>query len=94
MVTAIILINAERTKINEVARQLADIKGVSEAYSVSGKYDIIAIVRVPTNEDLADLVTNKLLSMGSIRKTQTLLAFEAYSRHDLEAMFEVGLEGV
>ncbi|MFN2366965.1 MAG: Lrp/AsnC ligand binding domain-containing protein, partial [Desulfurivibrionaceae bacterium] len=59
-----------------------------------GKYDIIAIVRVPTNEDLADLVTNKLLSMGSIRKTQTLLAFEAYSRHDLEAMFEVGLEGV
>ncbi|MDF1578845.1 MAG: Lrp/AsnC ligand binding domain-containing protein [Desulfurivibrionaceae bacterium] len=93
MVTSIILINAERTKINEVARQLADIKGVSEAYSVSGGYDIIAIVRLPTNEDLADLVTNKLLGMGSILKTETLLAFEAYSRHDLEAMFEVGIEG-
>lgn len=91
MVTSIILIKAERTKINELAEQLAGIEGISEAYSVSGKYDIIAIARVPTNEALADLVTNRLLALDSIVNTETMLAFKAYSRHDLEAMFEIGI---
>jgi DNA-binding Lrp family transcriptional regulator len=93
MVTSIILINAERSKINEVARQLADIDGISEAYSVSGRYDIVAIARVPTNEDLSSLVTDQLLGMHSILKTETMLAFEAYSRHDLDSMFGIGTEG-
>lgn len=91
MVTSVILINAERTKINELAEQLAGLEGISEAYSVSGKYDIIAIARVPSNEALADLVTNKLLAIDAILKTETMLAFKAYSRHDLEAMFEIGI---
>lgn len=91
MVTSIILINAERNKINEIAEQLQTIAGVSEVYSVSGKYDLIAIVRVKTNDDLADLVTKKLLMIGGIVKTETMLAFQAYSRHDLEAMFAVGM---
>ncbi len=91
MVTAIILITAERTKINEAAAQLAEIEGISEAYSVSGNYDIIAIARVPTNDDLADLVTNRLLRINAIVKTETMLAFQSYSRHDLEAMFSVGM---
>jgi len=42
MVTAIILINTEWTQINDVAEQLAEMEGVSEVYSVSGKYDLIA----------------------------------------------------
>ncbi len=91
MVTSIILINVERTKINEVAERLAEIDGISEAYSVSGKYDIIALARVPSNEDLAHLVTNRLLAIDAILKTETMLAFKAYSRHDLEAMFAVGI---
>jgi DNA-binding Lrp family transcriptional regulator len=91
MVTAIILIHAERTKINEVAEQLAEMEGISEAYSVSGNYDLVAIARVPSNDDLADLVTKKLLSINSIVKSETMLAFKAYSRHDLESMFSVGM---
>ena len=91
MVTSILLINAERMKINEVAQQLADIKGISEVYSVSGRYDIIAIARVKTNDDLADLVTNELIKINSIIKTETILAFKTVSRHDLEAMFSIGM---
>ncbi len=91
MVTSIILINAERNKINEVAEKLQAIAGVSEVYSVSGNYDLVAIVRVKTNDDLADLVTKKMLTIGGIAKTETMLAFQAYSRHDLEAMFAVGM---
>ena len=61
MVTSIILINAERNRINEVAEKLQDLEGISEVYSVSGNFDLVAIVRVKTNEDLADLVTKKML---------------------------------
>lgn len=91
MVTSIILINAERNKINEVAEQLQAIAGVSEVYSVSGKYDLVAIIRVKNNDALADLVTRKMLTLGGIVKTETMLAFQAYSRHDLESMFAVGM---
>jgi DNA-binding Lrp family transcriptional regulator len=83
--------NVERTKINEVAEQLEGTPGISEVYSVSGNYDLIAIVRVATNEDLANLVTNKMRAIKEIEKTETMLAFKAYSRHDLEAMFSVGM---
>ncbi|MFP4245167.1 MAG: Lrp/AsnC family transcriptional regulator [Ectothiorhodospira sp.] len=89
MVTAIILINVERTRVNEVASQLADMPAISEVFSVSGPYDLIAIVRVRENEALAQLVTEHLLTIDGIAHTQTLLAFKAYSRHDLEAMFSV-----
>lgn len=91
MVTSIILMNVERTKINEVAEQLEKIPGISEVYSVSGQYDLVAIVRVATNDDLATLVTTKMRAIQPIVKTETMLAFKAYSRHDLEAMFAVGM---
>ena len=91
MVTSIILINAVRNKINEEAEQLQAMDGISEVYSVSGKYDLIAIIRVKTNDDLANLVTRKMLALDGIAKTETMLAFQTYSRHDLEAMFAVGM---
>jgi DNA-binding Lrp family transcriptional regulator len=91
MVTSIILLKVERAKVNEVAGQLAEIKGISETYSVSGNYDIVAIARVSSNEDLANLVTDKMQNIDFITKTETMLAFQAFSRHDLDAMFQVGM---
>lgn len=91
MVTSIILMNVQRAKINEIAEKLKELPGISEVYSVSGNYDLIAIVRVPTTEDLATLVTNKMTNLDAILKTETMLAFKTYSRHDLEAMFSVGM---
>jgi DNA-binding Lrp family transcriptional regulator len=92
MVTSIVLINTVRTKINEVAEQLANMEEITEVHSVTGNYDLIAIVRVPTNDDLANLITNKLLNIETILKTDTMLAFKAFSRHDLDAMFAVGMQ--
>lgn len=91
MVTSIILINTERSKINEVAERLADMEGISEVYSVSGNYDLVAMVRVPTNDDLANLITKRLLGIPFIVKTETMLAFQTFSKHDLDAMFAVGM---
>lgn len=91
MVTSIILINAERSKINEVAEQLAEMDGISEVYSVSGTYDLVAIARVVSNDDLANLVTKKMVAIDSILSSETMLAFKAFSRHNLEAMFDIGM---
>ena len=93
MVAAVVLLNVERDQINEVAEQLAAMEGVSEVYSVSGRYDLVAVLRVKTNEQLADLVTSNMLKLQGIRQTETLIAFRAYSRHDLEAAFSLGPEG-
>ena len=87
MITSIVLLNTQRNKINEVAEHLASMSSITEVYSVTGNYDLVAIVRVKTNEELSELVTNQLAKVDGIEKTDTMLAFKAYSRHDLEAMF-------
>ena len=92
MVNAIVLLNAERNKVNDVAEALADMKGISEVYSVSGRYDLVAIIRVKNNDDLADTVTNHMRKLHGILNTETLLAFQAYSRHDLDGMFSIGID--
>lgn len=92
MVNAIILMNVERARIAEIAEQMAEVSGISEVYSVAGKYDLVAIVRVKENEDLADLVTSELIKFDAITKTETLIAFRAISRHDLDRMFAIGFE--
>ena len=91
MVTAIVLIEAERSAIARLGPQLADIPGVAEAYSVTGEFDFVAIVRVKDHEAVADVVTSRLAQLTGIKRTNTHVAFKVYSRHDLEAMFSVGL---
>ncbi|NOZ27327.1 MAG: Lrp/AsnC family transcriptional regulator [Chloroflexi bacterium] len=93
MVTAISLLTVERDKVNDVAEQLADMDGVSEVYSIAGRYDLAAIIRVKDNEDLADLVTERIRGVPGIIRSETLIAFRVYSRHDLESMFAIGMEG-
>lgn len=89
MVTALVLLNVEREQIHRVAEQLAELPGISEVYSVAGRYDLVAVIRVKANEALADLVTGKIRGVRGIQATETLIAFRAYSRHDLEAMFSI-----
>lgn len=92
MVTAIVLINTAQGRTDEVAQTLVDISGVTEAYSIAGAYDLVAIVRVRDSEQLADLVAGRIQKISGITATNTLIAFRAYSRHDLEAMWDIGNE--
>jgi DNA-binding Lrp family transcriptional regulator len=87
---AIVLIRAERDALPELGGTLADIEGVAEAYSVTGEWDLVAILRVAKPEELASVVTEQLARVPGIARTYTMVAFEAYSRHDLEAMFSIG----
>lgn len=90
MNTAIVFIRAEVSRIPEVAEQVAALPGVTEVYSVTGDIDLIAIVRVRTADEIADVVTGHLNKVPGITSTQTHIAFRAYSSHDLDAAFSLG----
>jgi DNA-binding Lrp family transcriptional regulator len=90
MTHAIVLIEAERTALQSLGGALADVEGVAEAYSVTGEWDFVAIVRVPKHDQLADTVTGQIGQLEGVTRTQTMVAFEAFSRHDLESLFSVG----
>ena len=90
MTHAIVLIQAEREAIRTLGGALADIEGVAEAYSVTGEWDFVAVLRVRTPEQVAEVVTGRLSELAGIRRTQTMVAFEVFSQHDLEALFSIG----
>ena len=91
VITAVVLIEADRDVMSELGGQLADVAGVAEAYSVTGEWDFVCIVRVPRHEQLADVISgHDRASCPASTRTQTLVAFEAFSKHDLEALFDVG----
>jgi len=92
MTHAVVLIEAERDAMSTLGGRLADIDGVAEAYSVTGEWDFVAIVRVPRHEQLADIITGQLTALDGVARTQTMVAFEVFSQHDLEAMFSIGSE--
>ena len=90
MVTAIVALKVDRKKVSEIASLLLDIKSVTEVYSVSGRYDLIALVRTKDNASLADVVTGSMLKIEGIVDSETMLAFRSYSKHDLESLFSIG----
>jgi len=88
--TAIVLIEAERDALTTLGGALADLDGVAEAYSVTGEWDFVAIVRVPRHEQLAEVITGQIVKLSGVSRTQTMVAFEVFSEHDLQAMFSIG----
>jgi DNA-binding Lrp family transcriptional regulator len=92
VITAIVNVNCAVDRIPEVAQAIAELDGVSEVYSVAGDVDLVAMVRVRRHEDLAEVIAGRVNKVDGILSTQTLIAFQSYSRHDLEATFSLGIE--
>ena len=90
MTHAIVLIEAERDAMSTLGSEIAEVEVVAESYSVTGAWDFVAIVRVRAHEQLAEVVQTGIAGLAGVVKTQTMVAFEAFSRHDLEALFAVG----
>jgi DNA-binding Lrp family transcriptional regulator len=91
MITAIVLVKADVARIPEVAETIAAIDGVSEVYSVTGEFDLVAMVRVRAHDEFADIIAGRLNKLDGIVDTETHIAFRTYSQHDLEAAFALGL---
>jgi DNA-binding Lrp family transcriptional regulator len=90
MIHAVVLIKADRHVLATLGGELADIEGVAEAYSVTGDWDFVAILRMHEHDELAQVVTSRIAGLTGVQRTQTMVAFEVYSRHDLEALFSIG----
>jgi DNA-binding Lrp family transcriptional regulator len=93
MVSAVVLLSVEHDWINEVGEALVEMDGVGDVYSVAGRYDLVAVLRVTTNEELAELVTAKMLKVPHIQHAETLISFRVFSRRDVDAAFSLGGEG-
>lgn len=92
MITAVILIRANRAALPTLGPRLADIGGVAEVYTVTGDWDFVAIVRVREHDELARVVTEELAQLDGLERTHTMVAFQQFSKHDLESMFGLGAE--
>ncbi|CAN5415401.1 Lrp/AsnC ligand binding domain-containing protein [soil metagenome] len=90
MVHAFVLLKAEPAQIAPLTSALTEIDGVAEVYSVAGDVDLIAIIRVPHHDDLAEVVTRHISALPGIVETRTMIAFKAFSQHDLDAMWDLG----
>ena len=93
VVTAIVLIKTDVARIPETAETVAQIPAVSEVYSVTGEFDLVAMVRVRSHEELGDVIPGTLNRVPGVTHTETHIAFRTYSRHDLEAAFAIGYSG-
>lgn len=91
-VNAIVLINVERGKVGDVAQKIVDIDGISDVFSLAGRYDLAAILRTSSNEHIAEIVTGAIRDIQGITNTETLMAFKAYAKSDLDAAFSIGNE--
>lgn len=87
MVTAVVLIEAQTDKINDLASELVELDGIQEVFSVAGRYDLIAVIRVAENENVADVVSGPMRHLEGIVRTETLIAFKVYRREDIEGIF-------
>ena len=92
MITAIVLIKTSVDRIPEIAETIAALDGVSEVYSVTGTYDLVALVRVKAHDDLAEVIPGQVNKVPGVESTETHIAFRTYSRHDLDAAFAIGLD--
>ena len=92
MVTAVVLLTAATDKVPELAQTMSELEGVSEVFSVAGQYDLVALVRVRENEDLARVISEKMRKLPGITSSETLISFKVYSRKDIEAAFQLGLD--
>ena len=92
MITAFVLIKTDASRIPETAEEISAIEGISEVYSVTGEWDLIAVARVHQHEDLADVIADRLSKVPAVVHTTTHIAFWAYSQHDLVAAFSLGFE--
>jgi DNA-binding Lrp family transcriptional regulator len=92
MITAIVLVKAVRGKAQDLAQSFLEIPEVAEVYSVAGDFDLVAILRVKEYDAMAEVVPQKLQRLEGVERTTTLMAFQCYSRHDLERLFSIGLE--
>ena len=92
MITAIVLLHVDVHAIPETAQAIADLDSVSEVYSVTGDWELVALVRVRSHEQIADVVSGWIAKVPGVTSTHTMIAFQAFSTNDLERLWGIGFD--
>ncbi len=87
MITSIVMIQCETGQANAVAEKIVDFDGIAEVYSVTGEWDICAILRVKQFDSLSALVSEQIAATPGVKKTLTNMAFRCYSKHNMEKVW-------
>lgn len=91
MVTAFVMIKVEGHRASEIAQKIVEIEHVAEVYSVTGHYDLIVVLHLPSYEQLAEVVPDQIAMVDGVTETETTLAFRAFTRRELDSAFDIGL---
>jgi DNA-binding Lrp family transcriptional regulator len=92
MITAFVMLSVEPGRVKSLAEELLSVKGVTEVYSVAGPFDLIAVVRVREHDQLSDLVTEVIANRPGITSTETMIAFRAFAKRELDAVWDIGVD--
>ncbi|MHB1524628.1 MAG: Lrp/AsnC family transcriptional regulator [Candidatus Dormibacteria bacterium] len=92
MITAFLLINAEREHLGSLGPRLAACPGVVEVYTTTGEVDFIAKLAVADLEELAAVVHDRLAEMEGIAATSTHLAMRRYNPEEISAAYDLGVD--
>ena len=93
MISALCFIQVQPGKVNSAGRTIAQITGVRQVYSVTGKIDLVAVIEVVDHDRVADVVSDGISGVDGVQSTETHIAFKTYSPDDVEAGFSIGAEG-
>lgn len=91
MISVIVMLNLEKSKVNIIAKEIADMQGVQEVFSVAGRYDLVITIKVKNHENIAEIVTDKILKIDGITKSETLISFRVFSNDDRNEIFSAGM---
>lgn len=88
MFVAMVMIRCQPEQVDDAARAIVGFDGVSEVYSVTGEWDLVAMVRVADFDAISAVVTGHISKVPGLQRTETHVAFKVLSKDDLAAAYE------
>ncbi len=82
MPTAIIMLKIDHRKVTRTAEVILDLPGVTDVYSVSGRYDLLVILKSESLDTIESLITDHLLKVEGIVDSETMFAFRSYDKRE------------
>jgi DNA-binding Lrp family transcriptional regulator len=82
MPTAIVLLKIDPKKVTGTAEKLLDIPAVTDVYSISGKHDLLAIIKCDSVDMIESVITDHLLRTDGIVDSETMFAFRSYEKRE------------
>lgn len=89
MPTAIVLLKIDHSKVTRTAEKLLEMPDITEVYSISGRYDLLVVIKCDQIDKIEYVVTDQLLKTEGIIDSETMFAFRSYDKREGGKAIEV-----